>query len=91
MLQAANSIVSPATNDDLTMFVSFGDTVGSVIAVTQRASTTTGFPAPATIAELATGASIAEPSWVSPDGCRLYLTYAVGTGKQTIYMATRPD
>ncbi len=90
-LQAANSIVSPATNDDLTMFVSFGDTVGSVIAVTQRASTTTGFPAPATIAELATGASIAEPSWVSPDGCRLYLTYAVGTGKQTIYMATRPD
>lgn len=89
-LPTNNSVVSPVTNDDLTMFLSFGDSTGHSIAVTHRSSTDSGFPEPTVVAELATGASIAEPSWLSPDGCRLYLTYAVANGKQTIYMASRP-
>lgn len=90
-LDAGSSVVSPVTNDDLTMFMSFGDTVGSSIAVTQRTATTTGFPAPAAVTELATGVTIAEPSWLSADGCRLYLTYGTSNSKQQIYVATRPE
>lgn len=32
----------------------------------------------------------ARPSWLSPDGCRMYLTFSSGTGKRDIYLATRP-
>ena len=90
-LPAQSSLVSPVTNDDLTMFMSFGDSVGATIAVTQRASKTTAFPAPAAVAELLIGATVAEPSWLSPDGSRLYLTYGMSSGKQSIYVATRPQ
>jgi hypothetical protein len=90
-LGASSSVVSPVTNDDLTMFMSFGDTVGGQIAMTRRTSTSTGFPAPAAVAELASSNSIAEPSWLSSDSCRLYLTYGGGSVKQTIFVATRPQ
>src|SRR5262249_47027874 len=42
-IPATSSIVSPVTNDDLTMFLSFGDTVGGSIGVTRRASKTAAF------------------------------------------------
>lgn len=90
-LPASSSVVSPVTNDDLTMFLSFGDSLGSMIAVTRRTSTSTAFPTPTVVGELAIGATVAEPSWLSGDGCRLYLTYAMGNGKQTIFVATRPN
>ena len=90
-LPSAGSVVSPVTNDDLTMFMSFGDTTGNQIAVTQRASTSVGFPMPMAVAELAITSTLAEPSWFSADGCRLYLTYTMMGGKQTIYVATRPQ
>ena len=89
-IPATMSLVSPVTNDDLTMFLSFGDTTGNMIAVTQRASKAVSFPAPQLVAELQIGASLAEPSWLSADGCRLYLTYAMPNGKSTIFVATRP-
>jgi Tol biopolymer transport system component len=90
-LPTSSSTVSPVTNDDLTMFMSFGDSVGATIAVTQRASKTTAFPAPAAVSELQIGATVAEPSWLSADGCRLYLTYGMASGKTSIYVATRPN
>ncbi len=89
-LPTNTSVVSPVTNDDLTMFLSFGDTTGNSIGVTSRTSTSSSFPEPTVVGELATGTAVAEPSWLSPDGCRLYLTYAVGSDKQTIYVASRP-
>jgi hypothetical protein len=61
-LPVQSSVVSPVTRDELTMYFSLGDTVGS----------------------------LAEPSWISRDGCRLYLTYTQASGKPTIYVATRP-
>jgi hypothetical protein len=89
-MPTSSSLVSPVTNDDLTLFMSFGDTTGSMIAVTHRTSKTMSFPAPQPVAELAIGASLAEPSWLSADGCRLYLTYAMSGGKSSIFVATRP-
>jgi len=70
--------------------VSFGDTVGSKIAVSKRASKTVGFPAATAVAELDTGAAVAEPNWLSADGCRLYLTYTAAGAKTAIFVATRP-
>ena len=84
------SIVSPVTNDDLTMFLSIGDTTGHEISVSKRASKTTSWPAPVTVAELKTSAAVAEPSWLSADGCRLYVTYSLGSGTTAIHVATRP-
>jgi hypothetical protein len=89
-IPATSSLVSPVTNDDLTMFMSLGDTTGNTIAVTHRTSKTMSFPAPQPVAELQIGASLAEPSWLSADGCRLYLTYGMTGGKSTIFVATRP-
>jgi WD40-like Beta Propeller Repeat len=89
-MPATSSYVSPVTNDDLTLFLSFGDTTGNTIAVTHRTSKTVSFPAPQPVAELQIGASLAEPSWLSADGCRLYLTYGMSGGKSTIFVATRP-
>jgi hypothetical protein len=84
--------VSPVTNDDLTLFVSLGNTsAGMQVAVSKRSSTSMGFSMAMPVAELDTGADLAEPSWLSPDGCRLYLTYKMGAGKQTIFVATRPQ
>jgi len=84
------SICSPVTNDDLTIFLGLGDTVGGEIVATQRATTADVFPEPTQVTELKTSATVAEPSWLSPDGCRLYLTYGDSGGKTTIHIATRP-
>jgi hypothetical protein len=83
--------VSPVSRDDLTLFLSQGDTYGNSILVTRRTSTGTPFPQPTAIPELATSAAIAEPSWISPDGCRLYLRYSATGDKSRIYVATRPQ
>ena len=41
---------------------------------------------------LETAAVEAEPSWLSADGCRLYLRYkASANGRSTIFVATRPN
>ncbi len=82
--------VSPVSRDDLTLFMSQGDTTGHSILVTQRASTATPFPQPTAVTELATTATVAEPSWISRDGCRLYLRYQAAGDKSRIYVATRP-
>lgn len=90
-IPGSTSVVSPVTNDDLTIFVGLGDSQGAEIAVTSRPSTSDAFPAPTQVVELKTSDTIAEPSWLSVDGCRLYLTYGGGAGvKTTIHVATRP-
>ena len=89
-IPGSTSVVSPVTNDDLTVFLGRGDSVGSEIIATQRPTTGDAFPEPTQVTELKTAATIAEPSWLSPDGCRLYLTYGDAGGKTTIHVATRP-
>ena len=86
-----NSIVSPVTRDELTMFISLGDTTGNDIYVATRATTSSPWAA-AEVKELAVtpAPSLAEPSWISKDGCRLYLTTVMSGGKSAIYVATRP-
>lgn len=84
------SITAPVTRDELTMYLSIGDATGHEIVVSQRSSTSAAWSMPMTVTELKTGASLAEPSWISRDGCRLYLTYAEPNGRSIIYMASRP-
>src|SRR5262249_51869290 len=74
------SVVSPVTRDELTLYFSLGDTVGNDIYVAKRASTSVAWTA-GEVTELKISASLAEPSWISADGCRLYLTYAQTNGK----------
>ncbi len=90
-IPGSTSVVSPVTNDDLTIFVGLGDSQGAEIAVTTRPTITDAFPAPTQVVELKTAATFAEPSWLSPNGCRLYLTYGDSGGKTTIHVATRPE
>ncbi len=89
-IPASSSVVSPVTNDDLLMFLGKGDTTGAEIISTKRLSTADPFPEPTTVVELDTAAEVAEPSWLSPDGCRLYLTYGETGGKTILHVATRP-
>jgi hypothetical protein len=84
------SICSPVTNDDLTVFLALGDTSGGEIIATQRPTLADPFPTPTQVTELKTAATLAEPSWLSHDGCRLYLTYGDAGAKSTIHVATRP-
>lgn len=84
------SVTSPVTRDELTLYLSEGDTTGHLILSSKRASKTAAWPAATSVTELSTGAALAEPSWISADGCRLYLTYQASAGKSTIYVATRP-
>jgi WD40-like Beta Propeller Repeat len=89
-LQTTMSVTAPVSRDDLTMFLSIGDTIGNDIIVTKRASTIKPFPAPTEVTEIKTNATVAEPSWISADGCRLYLRYAASGDASRIYVATRP-
>ena len=86
------SVTSPVSSDDLTLFMSLGEQFGDDIQSTTRASAAVPFPTPTRVNELKTTAAQAEASWVSPDGCRIYLTYlASGTGtKSRIFFSTRP-
>lgn len=89
-IATGNSVVSPVSSDDLTMYLALGDTNGHEILVSKRASKGVSWPAPVTVAELKTSATRAEPSWISADGCRLYLTYNLASGKTAVHVATRP-
>jgi hypothetical protein len=88
-LPVQSSVVSPVTRDELTMYFSLGDTVGNDIYVAKRSSTSAAWVA-SEVTELKISSSRAEPSWISRDGCRLYLSYADASGKSVIYVATRP-
>ena len=61
------------------------------IWVTTRPSKSAPFVTPVPVTVLNTP-QIDKPSWISPDGCRLYLasTRPNGVGKQDIYVAKRP-
>ncbi|HEY6179307.1 MAG TPA: hypothetical protein VIX73_32860 [Kofleriaceae bacterium] len=83
------SVVSPVTRDELTLYFSLGDTVGNDIYVAKRGSTNGAWVANE-VTELKINSGLAEPSWLSVDGCRLYLTYSGSGGKSTIYVATKP-
>jgi hypothetical protein len=86
-VQTGFTQLSPATSDDLTLFMTFQ--MGAVYA-SKRTSKTQQWPTPVEVTELNSHDGQLLPSWVSPDGCRLYMTYApVGT-KSRIYMAKRP-
>jgi hypothetical protein len=89
-LQTPMSVSFPVSSDDLTLFMAFGTSSGNEILVTKRASTTSAFPPPAQVAELKTDAVQAEPSWISADGCRLYLRYQADGDKSRIHVAVRP-
>lgn len=54
-----------------------------------RATTTSAYPAATEVTSLSSDSNEA-PSWLSPDGCRMYLTFSSGSGKRDIYLATRP-
>jgi WD40 repeat protein len=86
------SVTSPVSSDDLTLFMSLGEQFGDDIHVTTRPSAVAPFPMPVRVDELKTTAAQAAASWVSADGCRLYLTYlASGTdAKSRIFFAVRP-
>jgi hypothetical protein len=84
------SVTAPVSRDDLTLFLSIGDTIGHDIIAAKRASTSGPFPAPTEVTELKTTATVAEPSWISADGCRLYLRYAASGDTSRIYVAARP-
>jgi hypothetical protein len=89
-LHASTLVTTPVSRDDLTLFLAQGDTTGSAILVSKRASTSTPFPAPMPVTELPASSGYAEPSWISADGCRLYLRYQPSGEKSRIYVATRP-
>jgi hypothetical protein len=86
-LQASVTQVSPATGDGLTLFMTLRN---GPVNVTKRASTQDPWPVPSEVTELGSHDELFLPSWVSSDGCRLYLTYAPSGGKSRIYMAARP-
>lgn len=91
-ISLGSSVTSPVSSDDLTLFMSLGEQVGDDIQATTRTSTAAAFPTPTRVNELKTAAVQAAASWVSADGCRLYLTYlAADTGaKSRIFFAIRP-
>lgn len=56
---------------------------------TKRNATTEPWPRPTEVTELETHDEEVLPTWISPDGCRLYMTYRPGTQNARILMATR--
>jgi hypothetical protein len=89
-LSASGTMNSPVSRDDLTLFLSLEGATGHVIMVTKRASTSTSFPALTPVTEFTTSPGLDDPSWISPDGCRLYLRYQAAGETSRIYVATRP-
>jgi hypothetical protein len=85
-LPSSSSVISPVSRDDLTLFLA--NMNSNIILASKRASMSASFPAPMPVIELPTGATAAEPSWISADGCRLYLRYKATDSR--IYVATRP-
>jgi Tol biopolymer transport system component len=86
------SVTSPATSDDLTLFFSIGEMIGSDIQVSTRASKNVAFPTALEVAELKNpNEATSAVSWVSADGCRVYMNRALAaTGSHSIiYVAER--
>ncbi|HEY8079964.1 MAG TPA: hypothetical protein VIF62_37790 [Labilithrix sp.] len=81
------------TADGLTLyFASERDDAAYHVYVAHRATPLGTFAAPAQATELNSpiGSGIADlPNWLSPDGCRMYLTRGAATGD--LYVATRPN
>jgi hypothetical protein len=82
------------TKDGLTLF--FGSDAKAALAginvyVATRPSTAVDFGAPTLLTSVSSG-SDDQPTWVSVDGCRLYLASdrPGGAGAQDIWVATRP-
>jgi hypothetical protein len=85
--QLAYTQVSPATSDELTLYLTVRN---GAVRVTKRSSTTAAWPTPTEVAELGTHDEQYLPSWISPDGCRLYMTYTPTGEKSRVVMAARP-
>jgi Tol biopolymer transport system component len=82
----AGAAISP---DELHLYFASdraGGAGGFDIYEASRTSTADGFGAPVNLAVLNT-AEPEWPSWISPDGCQLYVTR--GTGSYDLYVATR--
>ncbi|MEO7094540.1 MAG: hypothetical protein ABI175_14890 [Polyangiales bacterium] len=78
------------SRDGLTLFFASdapGGLGGGDIYVTTRASLTSAFGPPVAVSQLSSAAAEG-PSWISPDGCRLYLSSA-RAGSPDIYVASR--
>ena len=91
-LGGGKSVTSPATSDDLTLFFSVGEMIGSNIQVSTRASKNVSFPTALEVAELKNpNEATSAVSWVSADGCRIYMNRALAaTGSHSIiYVADR--
>jgi Tol biopolymer transport system component len=88
-ISAPGTMTSPVSRDDLTLFMTLVGTTKAIM-VTKRASTSASFPSPTEVTELTTSGELTDPSWISPDGCRLYLRYQPAGEKSRIYVATRP-
>jgi hypothetical protein len=89
MFDEGNPTLSP---DRLTLFWASNRTDGGAkggydIWTAKRADTSAPFSSIANVAELNT-ANDDFPGWLSPDGCRLYLTSQATVGQ--MYVATRP-
>ena len=77
------------SDDELTMFIGSGATgPAQDIAVVTRSAKNAPFGAATTVAVL-NSASADQPDWLSPDGCRLYLS-STRSGTYGIYVAIRP-
>jgi hypothetical protein len=85
------TVQSPVSRDDLTLYMSEGAGPGSKLLFSTRTSVTQPWSPPQPLAEIQPTAVLAEPSWVSPDGCRLYLTLqATSNTASNVFFATRP-
>lgn len=83
---------SPMSRDDLSLYFATartGTKMNLNVWVHARANTTAAYAAATEVTSLSSDSNEA-PSWLSPDGCRMYLTFSSGTGKRDIYLATRP-
>lgn len=89
-LARVNEQAPVVTPDELTIF--FARTQGGAVDIwtATRKATSDAFGAERRVAELSNGAYQA-PSWVSPDGCRLYVfaRRADGVGGDDIWVASR--
>jgi len=89
----ANDFGAVLTRDGLTVYFSSdrAEMWHFQIYAATRSSTSDGFGAPYLVGELASPTAKVEwPSWVSLDGCRLYLSSDRSGTDQNIYVASRP-
>ena len=83
-----NPIVSP---DELTIYYRHDDGgSGPYIWMATRASLNDPFGTPTSLPELNVPYPPPQPSWISPDACRIYVEEADSTGGYWVFMAERP-